>query len=119
MPIIKSAKKRVKIAAKANARNSKTRRNLRDALKAFGQALTSGESAKITKTQHAVMSAIDKAAKAGVIHKNKAARQKARLSAQTKKAGVKPSRAVAKKTVVPKAKVAKKVASTPKKPAKK
>jgi ribosomal protein S20 len=35
MPIIKSAKKRVRTARKAAVRNSKTKRGLRDALKAF------------------------------------------------------------------------------------
>jgi ribosomal protein S20 len=33
MPIIKSAKKRVKVAAKAKARNVRTKRTLREALK--------------------------------------------------------------------------------------
>ncbi|MGH7240908.1 MAG: 30S ribosomal protein S20, partial [Candidatus Saccharimonadales bacterium] len=35
MPIIKSAKKRVKVAKKATIRNSKTKRSLKTALKAF------------------------------------------------------------------------------------
>ena len=42
MPIIKSARKRVKVAAKANTRNAKTKRTMREALKAFTKALTSG-----------------------------------------------------------------------------
>ena len=40
MPIIKSAKKRVKVANKAAVRNSKTKRSLKTAIKAFGKALT-------------------------------------------------------------------------------
>ena len=47
MPIIKSAKKRVKVAAKARARNSRTKRTLRDALKAFSKAVEGGKSAEI------------------------------------------------------------------------
>lgn len=85
MPIIKSAKKRVKIAAKANVRNSKTRRKLRDTLKEFARALTSGKAVEIAKAQKAAESAIDTAAKKNVIHKNKAARQKAKFAAQIAK----------------------------------
>jgi ribosomal protein S20 len=43
MPIIKSAKKRVKVANKAAVRNSKTKRSLKGAVKAFGRALTASD----------------------------------------------------------------------------
>lgn len=89
MPIIKSAKKRVKIAAKAKVRNNRTRRDLREALKAFAAALESGKSDKINQAQSAATKAIDIAVKKNVIHKNKASRQKARLAKQSKDAGVK------------------------------
>ena len=92
MPIIKSAKKRVKLAAKANARNNRTRRSMREAIKAFNKALESGRSSEIFKVQAAAVSAIDTAAKKNVIHKNKAARQKSRLATQAKAAGVKPTK---------------------------
>jgi ribosomal protein S20 len=62
MPIIKSAKKRVRTAKKAAIRNSKTKRSLKFALKAFS-AKPSQKS--LTEAQ----SNIDKAAKKGVIHK--------------------------------------------------
>ena len=91
MPIIKSAKKRVKVAAKANARNIRTRRSMREAIKAFNQALESGKSAEIAKFQREAISAIDTATKKHVIHKNKAAHSKARLAKQAKSAGVKPA----------------------------
>src|SRR3989344_1629406 len=100
MPIIKSAKKRVKLAAKANARNNRTRRNMREAIKAFNKALESGKTAEIAKFQKTAISSIDIAAKKNVIHKNKAARKKTQLSAQAKAAGVKPAKAVAKKVTV-------------------
>lgn len=96
MPIIKSARKRVRIAKKAAIRNSKTKRNLRDALKSFAKALSAGKPAEIVKAQSAAASAIDQAAKKNVIHKNKAARQKARLSAQAKQAGASPPKLSAK-----------------------
>jgi small subunit ribosomal protein S20 len=114
MPIIKSAKKRVKVAAKAKARNVRTKRTLREALKAFAKAVESGKAADIQKAQHEAISALDTAAKKAVIHKNKAARQKAALSAQAKAAGAKPTKAAAKKTPV----TPKKASKTPiKKPA--
>jgi len=94
MPIIKSAKKRVKLSAKANTRNSRTRKNLREAIKAFNKAIESGKPAQVNKTQITAYSAIDTAAKKAVVHKNKAARFKARLAAQAKAAGVKPAKAV-------------------------
>lgn len=99
MPIIKSAKKRVKIAAKANARNTRTRRDLRDALKAFAAALESGKTDSISKTQVAAAKAIDTAAKKNVLHKNKAARKKAQLATQAKAKGAKPFKSTVKKTV--------------------
>lgn len=103
MPIIKSARKRVKIAAKASSRNRRTKRNLRDALKAFANALSDGKAAEIAKTERAAVSAIDTAAKKAVIHRNKAARQKAQLAAKAKAAGVKPAKATLKKAVAKKA----------------
>ncbi len=92
MPIIKSAKKRVKVAAKAKSRNTRTRRSLRSAMKAFEAAYESGKPEAIGKAQQEAISALDLAAKKNVIHANKAARQKARLSAKAKSQGVRPSK---------------------------
>jgi len=105
MPIIKSAKKRVRTAQKAAVRNSKTKRSLKSALKMFGKA-------PAAKTQRSAHSNIDKAVKKGVIHKNKAARLKKQLAKQAKSAGVKPA-ASTKKTA---AKPAAKKTTTAKKP---
>jgi small subunit ribosomal protein S20 len=90
MPIIKSAKKRVKVAKKAAVRNTRTKRNLKSAFKAFAAKADA-------KTHSATQSAIDIAAKKGVIHKNKAARLKKRAAAQAKAAGVKPAKKAAAK----------------------
>jgi small subunit ribosomal protein S20 len=114
MPIIKSAKKRVKIAAKAQARNARTKRTLREALKAFSKAVESGKAGDIQKTQREAISALDIAVKKDIIHKNKAARQKASLSAKAKAAGAKVVKSTAAKTAVTPKKTAK---TTPKKPA--
>lgn len=82
MPIIKSAKKRVKVAKKATVRNAKTKRTLKTAIKAFVKKSDA-------KTHAAAQSNVDKAAKKGVMHKNKAARVKRQLAAKAKAAGVK------------------------------
>jgi ribosomal protein S20 len=125
MPIIKSAKKRVKTANKAAVRNSKTKRSLKSALKVFRK--------KPAAAAHSsAQSEVDKAVKKGIIHKNKAARVKKQLAAKSKAAGVKPAastkkkaaakpaakKTVAKKAVVKKAAPAKKPAAK-KAPAKK
>lgn len=104
MPIIKSAKKRVKVANKAAVRNSKTKRSLKTALKAFTKSPSS-------KSHSAAQSNIDKAAKKGLVHKNKAARMKKQAAAKAKAAGVKPAaakKAVAKPAAAKKAAPAKK-----------
>ena len=115
MPIIKSAKKRVKVAAKATTRNTRTKRTLRDALKSFTKALESGKSSEIAKAEQAAMSAIDMASKKAVIHKNKAARKKAQISAAAKAKGVKPTKKA--ETSKPKAMPTGRQAKSPAKPA--
>lgn len=87
---------------------------MREAIKSYLRALESGKPAEIAKAEKLAVSAIDTAAKKNVIHKNKAARRKAQLSAAAKASGVKKPRPAAKKAPVSKAKPA-----TAKKPAKK
>lgn len=101
MPIIKSAKKRVRVANKAAIRNSKTKRSLKGAIKAFHAAVTSGKD--VSKAQSEAQAAIDTAVKKGVIHKNKAARQKKALSEKAKAAGAKPAKKAATKKAPAKA----------------
>ena len=84
MPIIKSAKKRVRTATKAAARNSKTKRGLRSAIKSFQAVVSGGKDSR--KAQSKAQSNIDKAVKKGVIHKNKAARKKSQLAKAAKAA---------------------------------
>jgi small subunit ribosomal protein S20 len=99
MPIIKSAKKRVRVAEKQSIQNSKTKRSLRESIKAFHASLTLKKDS--TKAQADAYSAIDTAVKKGVISKNKAARKKSQLnsaakSAGTTKAGTKKAKTAAK-----------------------
>ena len=108
MPIIKSAKKRVKVAAKANVRNARFRRDVRDALKAFSRAIEGGKPAEIAKAETNAKKALDTAVKKSIIHKNKAARQKSQLAAKAKAAGAKVSKAAPK---APAKKTAKKSAA--------
>ncbi len=114
MPIIKSAKKRVRVTRKATARNVKTKRSLKAAIKLFHAAVTGANHKK-------AQSALDKAGKKKVMHKNKVARKQRQLAAKAKAAGAKSTKSVKKTTakkVAPKKKVAvKKV--TKKAPAKK
>ena len=105
MPIIKSAKKRVRVASKAAIRNSKTKRSLRTAIKAFHANITA-------KNADSAQSALDIAVKKGVIHKNKAARKKKQLAAKAKQAKATPEKkAVAKKAPAAKKTVTKKPAA--------
>lgn len=101
MPIIKSAKKRVKVAAKAAARNRQTKRVLKDAVKSFARALTGGK--KVNEAHARAQSELDKAAKKGVMHPNKAARKKRQLAKAAKAtASDKPAKKVAVKKPVKK-----------------
>lgn len=106
MPIIKSAKKRVRVARKATVRNAKTKRNLRNAVKAFNKAI--GSNAKdVTELHKAAQSELSKAGKKHVMHKNKVARKQRQLATAAKAAGVKATTtkkpAAAKKTTPKKA----------------
>ncbi len=118
MPIIKSAKKRVRTAKKATLRNAKTKRTLKAALKTFQVDLAGKKSAGDSHAK--AQSALDTAVKKGIIHANKAARIKKQLAAKAKTAGVKTVGSAKKVVAKPAAKktVAKKPA-TKKSPAKK
>jgi small subunit ribosomal protein S20 len=95
MPIIASAKKRVRTTRKATVRNAKTKRSLKSALKVLAKS-PSG------KTISAAQSQIDRAAKKGVIHKNKAARLKSKAAKKAKAAGAKSTKVAKKATPVKK-----------------
>lgn len=98
MPIIKSAKKRVRVAKKNAIRNNKTKRTVKGAIKTLTSSFSSKKSVSqkdIAKAQ----SAIDTAVKKGVISKNKAARKKSQLAKKAKASGYKV-KAAAKKAPV-------------------
>lgn len=122
MPIIKSAKKRVRVARKATVRNVKTKRSLKTALKSFQATITGGKaSSKSVQAKSKAQSELDKAGKKNVMHKNKVARKQRQLAAKAKAAGVKPGAAKKKAAAKPAAKKAApaKKPATKKAPAKK
>jgi small subunit ribosomal protein S20 len=78
MANIKSAEKRVRIAAKNNLRNKAVKTNLKSTLKKADAALVAHDGT----TKAAVMAAVkklDQAVTKGVLHKNNAARKKSKL----------------------------------------
>lgn len=95
MPIIASAKKRVRVTRKATIRNARTKRTLKVALKAF-------HAKPSVAGQRQAQSALDSAVKKGVLHPNKAARKKSQLAAAAKAAGVKSGAKAEAKALTPK-----------------
>jgi ribosomal protein S20 len=80
MPIIKSAKKRVKQAAVKQARNYNTRVAVRKAIRRLNEAVKAGDKAEATKLLSAAYKVIDTADKKNVLQSNTAARRKAGLA---------------------------------------
>ncbi|HUC20622.1 MAG TPA: 30S ribosomal protein S20, partial [Candidatus Polarisedimenticolaceae bacterium] len=82
MPIIKSAIKRVKQSAKRRSHNLQVKRAIHQDVRAFTDALSSGDTKATTETLRAAISEIDRAVKKGTIHRNTASRRKSRLQKQ-------------------------------------
>lgn len=80
MPNIKSAKKRVLITKKKNARNRSDRSKVNNAIKAFNKAIDSANIDEAERLLPITMSIIDKGVTAGILHKNAAANKKSALS---------------------------------------
>lgn len=79
MPNIDSAVKRVRTSKKANVQNNAQKSAMRTAIKKFELAASQGlEEAK--DLLKAAQKSIDEAASKGLIHKNKANRDKSRLA---------------------------------------
>ena len=97
MPIIRSAKKRVKQTAKATARNAQIKKSLRGAVKSLQAAIASGGKQKIKQAHSKVDSVLDTATKKKLFHKNKSARKKSQI-AKLVKAGANQKTPVKKST---------------------
>jgi small subunit ribosomal protein S20 len=79
---IKSAKKRAKQAVVRNARNASQRSMLRTAVKKVLKAIEAKDSAGAAEAFNVAQPILDRYASRGLIHKNKAARHKSRLTAR-------------------------------------
>jgi small subunit ribosomal protein S20 len=79
---IKSAKKRAKQAVVRNARNASQRSMLRTAVKKVLKAIEAKDAAGATAAFNTAQPILDRYAARGLIHKNKAARHKSRLTAR-------------------------------------
>ena len=78
------ARKRARQAVKQNAHNSSLRSELRTAVKKVIKAIEGGDKAVAQAVYKDSVSAVDSIADKKIIHKNKAARHKSRLSAAIK-----------------------------------
>ena len=85
MPIIKSAKKRMEVAARNNARNKSERSELATTIKKFNAAISNKDVQLAEKLLPETFSKIDEEVSRGIIHKNKANNNKAGLSIELTK----------------------------------
>jgi small subunit ribosomal protein S20 len=84
LPNIKSAMKRVKVSEKKNLRNRIVKSKVKTAMKKFDAEIAENP-ANAGAQYSATTSAIDKAVAKGIVHKNTANRQKARMAKQMAK----------------------------------
>lgn len=80
MPIIKSAKKRVKVTEKKTAQNKEWKQRLKDAIKNMEKAVEAGDKEAAAEQLKETKKVIDKAVTRNILHKNNAARKKSRLT---------------------------------------
>lgn len=78
------ARKRARQAVKRNAHNASLRSELRTAIKKVAKAIEAGDKAAAKAVFQESTSVVDSIADKKIIHKNKAARHKSRLSAAIK-----------------------------------
>lgn len=88
MPNIKSAAKRLRSNAKKTLVNRMRKSRVRTSETRLNEAIKAGDQAVVAATLAKCFSELDKAAKKGVIHSNKAGRKKARLAARVAKTAV-------------------------------
>ncbi len=80
----KQAAKRARKSSEQRVKNMSLRTALRTAIKKIQVAIGAGDPARADAAMKAEVSTIDRTASRGIIHKNKAARQKSRLSKKAK-----------------------------------
>ena len=79
MPNTKSAEKQVRVQERRRLRNQAVRSETRTHIRKAHEAISGGESDAGADPIRSAISAIDRAAKKGVLHPNNAARRKSRL----------------------------------------
>lgn len=89
MPNHKSAEKRVRQSEKRRVINRSNRTKVRTFIKKVRTALDSGDQGAIQQVLPEAISVIDKSVQKGVMHKNAAARYKARLTVRANRAAAK------------------------------
>ncbi|MBQ6680168.1 MAG: 30S ribosomal protein S20 [Lachnospiraceae bacterium] len=80
MANIKSAKKRILVAAKRADRNKAVKSRVKTYVKKVDQAIAAGDKAAASEALHEASIELSKAASKGVLHKNTASRKISRLS---------------------------------------
>lgn len=80
MPRTASAARRVRVSTRRAARNHSVKARLKTLEKRYRHVLAEKQRDEATTALRQVVSALDKAAKAGVIHHGKADRKKSRLT---------------------------------------
>jgi small subunit ribosomal protein S20 len=83
-PRLASGRKRVRQDIKLNAANTSLRSKYRTAVKNVEKAVLSGDKTKAAELFAKAQSIVDTVADKGIFHKNKAARDKSRLSTKVK-----------------------------------
>jgi len=81
------ARKRARQSVARNQHNASLRSMLRTSIKRVRQAISAGDKAVATEVFQKATSVIDRIADKNIIHKNKAARHKSRLSGAIKALG--------------------------------
>jgi small subunit ribosomal protein S20 len=80
MPNTKSAAKAMRQSIRRNVRNVKAKDKFKAAVKEVKKLIAAGKKSEAMEAVKAAMSAMDKAAKNGVIHKNTSSRKKSRMA---------------------------------------
>ncbi len=83
-PRLASGRKRARQNVKLNAAHTSLRSKYRTAVKNVEKAVVAGDKAKATELFGKMQAIVDSVADKGIFHKNKAARDKSRLSTKVK-----------------------------------
>ena len=81
MPNIRQQEKRVRVAARERLQNLRYRSTAKTLMRRLQDAVTEGDEAQIQSAHRDLVRWVDKAAARGALHKNTAARRKARAAA--------------------------------------